>query len=458
MSHSPLPIRKFPCPGCGADLDFDPSIGQLKCPYCSREEAVPQTAEAIQAHSYEEYFSGGQRTRLSRLAETAVELDCPDCGAGLIFEPPDVAGRCPFCAANLAVAQTRLASPTLSPAGIVPFQCDRATTRKQLQHWLNSRWLAPFGFSKSVQPDTLEGVYLPFWMYDFQTAAHYAGKRGKVYYRDGRQATRWTLVSGIVNCSFNDVVIPATPALSPQRLRALSPWAKDVPAPARNSFRSEFFSQLKDLRKSSRPISPKEQTASLLAEENQFNQQLRANLCTYSSAYLAGFKAQRYQMSLDAGFESAQNKVKDVIERSVREDIGGDRQKMFQCSNAHSAITFKLVLLPVWLYAYRYRGKQYQVAINGCSQKLQGDYPISTLKRSLVRLFPVAIAVLAPLVLFLLLRGILLILWGLLLICLKLLVIFSPLLPASLAIAVSLSPIAIAVIVLLLILRQLVRK
>lgn len=394
MSNSLLPIRKFPCPGCGADLDFDPSIGQLKCPYCSREEAIPQTAEEIQSHSYEEYFSG-QRTRLSRLAATAVELDCPDCGAGLVFEPPDVAGRCPFCAANLAVAQTRLASPTLSPEGIVPFQCDRATARKQLQKWLKGRWLAPFGFSQLVQPDKMEGVYLPFWAYDFQTTTHYDGERGTYYYRNNERRTRWNNVSGIVNCSFQEVLVSATTALSAPRLQALRPWKKDAHGSAVNPSSPTLIKLSENVKvyhfSQPGPGDPK-QIAPPWGKRKQSGEELQADLCAYSSAYLAGFKAQRYQMSLKDGFELAQDKVKKSIERAVCQDIGGDRQKIEQLSMAHSAITYKLVLLPVWLCAYRYRGKQYQVAINGCTQKLQGDYPISHLKRWALILLGAAIS------------------------------------------------------------------
>ena len=375
MNSAQLPIRKFPCPGCGADLDFDPGIGRLKCPHCNREEAIPQTAEEIQAHDYEEYFSG-KRTRLSRLAAAAVELDCPDCGAGIIFEPPDSAGQCPFCAANLSIAQTRLASATLSPEGIVPFQCDRATAQKQLQRWLKQRWLAPFGFSRLVQPDKLEGVYLPHWTYDFQTTTRYTGSR-YVYYggNENRQST-----SGTVDCSFKGVLVPATTSVSSDCLQALRPWqGKDT----KHTFFTNLLSFLKELR--------------LLFPVQFFNQPdgavhpLQADLRLYSSAYLAGFKAQRPQVSLKAGFETSQKQVKTAINCAICDRLGGEQPFILGQSTAYSAITFKLVLLPLWLCAYRYQDKQYQVAINGCTQKLQGNYPISRSKRFLMIVFAITI-------------------------------------------------------------------
>ena len=366
MNSVELPIRKFPCPGCGADLDFDPGLGRLKCPYCDRKEAIPQTAAEIQVHDYEEYFSG-KRTRLSRLAAAAVELDCPDCGAGIIFEPPDSAGQCPFCAANLSIAQTRLASATLAPEGIVPFGCDRATAKKQLQRWLNQRWLTPAGFRKLVQLDNLEGIYLPYWSYNFLTTTDYTARR------------MLTNKSGTVQRLFNNVLVPAIQSINLTRLQALRPWrGKNANALAANPVLSNLYSFLRDL--VSRPVSPEVgQTSSFLLTLS--HHPLQADLCVYSSAYLAGFKAQRPQISLKAGFETAQQQVKAEIDRAVRSRLGDKEHKILQQSTAYSAITFKLVLLPVWLCTYRYQNKRYQVIINGCTQKMQGDYPISKLRR-----------------------------------------------------------------------------
>ncbi len=370
MNNVSLPIRKFPCPGCGADLDFNPQLGQLKCPYCDREEVIPQTAADIQAHDYEEYFSG-KRTRLSQLAAAAVELDCPDCGAGMIFEPPDAAGQCPFCAANLSIAQTRLASATLAPEGIVPFGCERATAREQLQRWLQQRWFAPSGFRQLVQPDKLEGVYLPHWAYDFQTTTRYTGQRGKSV----GDRTRWQNTSGVAHRSFQNILVPATTAVSADRLHALRPWrGKGTSALTKPTCSANLLSYVRQFLL----LTPLKVYGPVL---DNAKQPLQANLHVYSSAYLAGFKAQRPQVSLKAGFETAQKQVQEAIKEAICLNIGGDRQRISEQSTTYSAVTFKLVLLPVWLCAYRYQGKRYQATINGCTQKLEGNYPISKHKR-----------------------------------------------------------------------------
>jgi hypothetical protein len=43
-------------------------------------------------------------------------------------------------------------------------------------------------------------------------------------------------------------------------------------------------------------------------------------------------------------------------------------------------VTFKHVLLPVWLAAYKYRGKSYRFVVNGRTGAVQGERPWSAWK------------------------------------------------------------------------------
>ena len=46
-------------------------------------------------------------------------------------------------------------------------------------------------------------------------------------------------------------------------------------------------------------------------------------------------------------------------------------------------MTFKHVLLPVWLAAYKYRGKTYRFVVNGRTGRVQGERPWSAIKIAL---------------------------------------------------------------------------
>lgn len=340
-------IKNFPCPQCGAKAIFDPEVGKLKCDYCGWEDAIPKTIEQVKEHSYEQYLHR-DRTKIAVLSTTALEVSCQSCGAGITFEPPKTAGRCPFCAAAL-VAQPQHANPVIAPEGIIPFAIGRREAKKCLQEWLNQLWFAPNSLKDLAQPERLQGVYLPFWTYDTQTHSHYRGERGEYYYttehytrtnaegetvaetREVRH-TRWYQASGQVSRFFDDTLIAATTSVDKSYLDALEPW------------------------------------------------HLPESLQAYNASYLAGFEAQRPQVQLQEGFELAKEIMSISIHQDVERDIGGDDQRVHHISTSYSAITFKHILLPVWLTSYRYYEKQYQVMVNARTGEVQGDHPYSWIK------------------------------------------------------------------------------
>jgi hypothetical protein len=55
-------------------------------------------------------------------------------------------------------------------------------------------------------------------------------------------------------------------------------------------------------------------------------------------------------------------------------------------------VTFKHVLLPVWLAAYKYRGKTYRFVVNGRNGKVQGERPYSAIKIAIAVVFGLIVA------------------------------------------------------------------
>lgn len=339
-------IHQFPCPSCGADLLYEPQDGFLTCPYCGHKEVVaPSTAE-VQERPFEQYVRL-RPEQMGQLAANALEVQCQSCGAKSLFVPPEVAGRCEFCGVQI-VAQPKSADPIMAPEGLLPFSISQKQAGTNLHEWLSSRWFAPNGLKRFAQPEAIHGIYIPFWVYYTNTSTEYAGQRGDYYYttetyyeRDsqGREVqrtrqvrhTRWSHASGTVPGWFGDLLVPATESLSSQRLHDLEPW---------------------DL------------------------ERIRA----YNPAFLAGFKAQRYQVDLQQGFERAKDLMAPVIERDVRNDIGGDEQRIGEMNTEYFKTTFKHLLLPVYAGAYLFNGKVFQIVVNGRTGEIHGDRPYSVWK------------------------------------------------------------------------------
>src|SRR5581483_1648308 len=100
-------------------------------------------------------------------------------------------------------------------------------------------------------------------------------------------------------------------------------------------------------------------------------------LAPYDPAYLAGFAAQRYQVDVTGGFEQAKALMTGPIQVAVRRDIGGDEQRIETLKTSYAAVTFKHLLLPVYLGAYVFGGKSYQIMVNARTGDVEGERPYS---------------------------------------------------------------------------------
>jgi predicted RNA-binding Zn-ribbon protein involved in translation (DUF1610 family)/ribosomal protein S27E len=341
--------QQFPCLSCGAKLEFSPRNGHLECPYCGQEKQITHSNVAIVERPYEAFLEANHR-QIAALSATAQEVECPGCHAQFAFEPPTIAGQCPFCSTSI-VAQPHGANPIVTPEAVLPFCVDQKTAKENVQRWLQRRWFAPTGLGKLSQQEKIQGIYLPFWTYDSQTSSHYRGERGDHYTvtetysetnSEGQAETktrevqkiRWTSVSGQVSRCFNDLLVAGTEAIKCEHLNAISDW---------------------DL----------------------------LQLEPYNSSYLAGFKAQRYQIDLEEGFERSKGQMTDEIRSDVERDIGGDDQRVNSISTSYSQITFKHILLPVWVSSYQFKNQPYSVMVNARTGKVAGDRPFSLVKISL---------------------------------------------------------------------------
>ena len=339
---APQDARLFPCDACGADLRFDPARGRLVCSHCGAEREAgggPWRRAAIRELDF--------RAALDRALPEAEEertrvLACSNCGAKVEFEPAIHAAECPFCATPVVTGTGE--DRHIKPRAVLPFALDERAAHAAMQRWFGRLWFAPNGlqdYARRGRP--MAGIYVPHWTFDADTHSSYTGERGTVYYvtrtvmRDGKPATvrvakvRWHPARGRVARAFDDVLVLASRSLPESFARALPPWDLGALEP-------------------------------------------------YNPEYLAGFRAEAYGVGLEDAFEEARAQMDRIIERDVRFDIGGDRQRVHRIDTEVSGVTFKHILLPVWVAAYRYRGRSYRFLVNGQTGRVQGERPWSAWK------------------------------------------------------------------------------
>lgn len=343
--------RIFPCEGCGADLEYHIGQQRLKCPYCGYEKELelPPNREIIE----QDYHATLARIRElhdagTRQHEGQCEVRCESCGANVVFVGALTSSACAYCGSPIQRDKIHDAPQRIAVDGVLPFLVDEKTAGRNLSDWVKSRWFAPNDFLKQGVQGNFNGVYLPYWTFDSLTYTRFRGERGEHYWvtvgsgKNQRRVrkTSWYPASGEFERFFDDVLVPATRGMQKDMLLTLEPWPLGKCRP-------------------------------------------------FSQEFLAGYQARTYETKLDAGFEEARARIEAALNQDVRSRIGGDDQRIDAMDVLHNALTFKHLLLPLWLLAYRYHDKAYQVVVNASTGEVHGERPYSAAK--------IALAVLAAL-------------------------------------------------------------
>jgi len=351
---APAVEHRFPCNNCGSDLRYEPAKGLLTCDHCGNTESIDASGPwtgSIQELDFRQAIEA--RLPEAEIEETRV-IECPNCGAATEFDERVHSKECPFCATPV-VTDTGT-HRHIKPKGVLPFALTEDQAKDAMTNWLGRLWFAPGGLTDYARKGRkMSGIYVPFWTFDADTKSSYLGEQGTVYYetrtvRRGDethqqrvQKVRWRRASGRVARFFDDVLVLASRTLPKRYTDALAPW---------------------DL----------------------------SELEPYQPEFLAGFRAEGYQVELQEGFGEARAYMDRVIVRDVKFDIGGDRQRIHKIDTAISDVTFKHILLPVWMAAYKYRGKSYRFVVNGRTGQVKGERPWSAIKIALTIIAVVVIA------------------------------------------------------------------
>lgn len=341
-------VFRYPCDKCGSSLRFAPGQTDLVCPNCGNAQHIERASPRSLARALGELdLNKGLQNDLPQSAMEEIRTSsCPNCGALVEFDGAVHAMDCPFCASPV-VADTGT-HRQIKPQALVPFVLTEPHAHDALTAWLGSLWFAPSSLLEYTRKGrAMTGIYVPFWTFDADTRTQYRGQRGEHYYEtrtvtvrvngksEQRQEqvrrTSWSPASGTVSRPFNDVIIMASASL-PQKLGdELTPW--DLTA-----------------------------------------------LEPYSPDYLAGFRAEGYTVPLADGHAMALGKMEAVIRQDIARDIGGDEQRIDSMDTDYGTETFKHILLPVWMAAYKYNAKSFRFLVNGQTGEVQGERPYSIWK------------------------------------------------------------------------------
>ncbi|MEK6153027.1 DNA helicase PriA [Flavobacteriaceae bacterium 3-367] len=337
MEETAKSQQKKSCANCGAELNFKPGSHQLKCEYCGYEEFIEQAKSSFEELELKHYL---KVVGNHAFTETIDLLHCKNCGANQHVEENYKSLHCVYCGEPL-IKEDIEKEGWILPGALVPFQLDGKTARNIFKNWVNRIWFAPNKLKKAaLDPESIHGLYVPYWTFDANLKAAYQGERGDYYYetqtyrtKNGNRTrqvrkTKWSSASGSVQGFVDDILINASEKKRREIPAKISHW------------------NLKEL-------------------------------VVFNSKYLAGFVTEKYTISLKDGHHLSFQKAKQIAHSWIRRDIGGDTQRIHHADIKLTEETFKHILLPLYISSYRYKNKEYHFYVNGQTGSISGTHPYS---------------------------------------------------------------------------------
>ncbi len=327
----------YKCPYCDAPLRWIPGE-QLGCAACGNR-FEPEVVKKLSAFEndqapfdwgdYKEKFAAGAQN----LPDRSVYL-CRSCGAAVETDGTTAATRCPFC--DNEIVLTEKLTGGLRPNGVIPFALSKQDAIGAVKKHFRGKRLLPRNFREGHTLGKIQGVYVPFWLYDAgvdgETVLECTKRR---YYSDDDYdytETKHYLVSVRGSMRFRGIPVDGSEKADDDLMDALEPFDY-------------------------------------------------SGVLSFDPAYLSGFLADRFDSDPDRSLPRASQRMKSCADAAFSGEVTGFDSVRPRGSNLSlTAPAVRYVLLPVYFLNVGYHGKNYRFAVNGQTGKTVGELPVSKAK------------------------------------------------------------------------------
>lgn len=298
---------QFRCVNCGGNVIYDPKSGHMICASCNSQD----TEEIVKQN--DSYI-------------------CVSCGGKLTVNEYTSATRCEYCG-TYNIIDEKVTYP-YGPDLVLPFRFSKEQATELLRKEFKDKLFCPHDFLSERTLENLEGDYVPFWMYSYDTEAIWEGIGTKVRtWRSGN--TEYTETSKYqvareLEIDFNRIPADASIAMPDKIMDLMEPY------------------EYEDLK-------------------------------GFDAKYLSGYTAETYNQTPDG----VEVRAKAKADRDAREWLNSTLTGYNSLSPTKSQIIHKprareFAVMPVWKYVYRYHSRNYEYYINGQTGKVYGTMPKST--------------------------------------------------------------------------------
>lgn len=328
-------LQEYKCLCCGGAVEFNSSVQKMKCPFCDTEfemDALKNFDDALaneQPDSMEWETSAGSEWENGE-ADGLRTYICKSCGGEIVGDANTAATDCPFCGNHIVMMGNF--SGSLKPDLVIPFKLDKEAAKQGLISHMSGKRLLPKVFKSQNHIDEIKGIYVPFWLFDTDADAKISYKATSVRtWSDNDNDYKETSHYGITrsgNISFENIPVDGSSKMADDLMESIEPY--DI-----------------------------------------------SGAVDFRTAYLAGYLADKYDVSAEESVERANERVKESTEMAFRNTVQGYDTVEQEASHIrlHNGKA-KYALYPVWLLNTTWNGSQYTFAMNGQTGKFVGNLPV----------------------------------------------------------------------------------
>ena len=341
------------CLNCGASIKYNSKLNKFICEYCKGEFTI----EDMNKHKKKLQKENKLDKEFDQL-EDVEGYHCTNCGAEIISLENISSTTCIYCKSS-AIIKNRLTG-VYKPDSIIPFKYEKKDAITAFLYICKGRLLIPRGFRDEKNIESMEGLYVPFWLYDCQNDCLLKANGTKVStWMDSRYIyTKTDYYNVVRGGDLNFVSVPndAATRFDDTIMNAIEPF------------------EYKDLKE-------------------------------FNPSYLAGFLSEKYDVSRDEAYKNAKKRIENDSKSFLRQEMNG-YSTIIEKENTNQITIkeIKYVFLPVWVLNIKYKDKIYHFAMNGQTKKLVGEIPVDGKKLFLLILI-VMIVSFAILLAYFLSRG-----------------------------------------------------
>lgn len=323
-----MATTSYKCPSCGAGIHYKPTLKKFKCDFC--------LSEYIEADLINENKKQDENHIHDSIDEGLNIYNCKSCGAEVVTDETTTSTFCYYCH-NPVIISDRLKGEFL-PNRMIPFKIDKERAKEVFLNWVGKKKFVPADFTSSSQLEKMTGIYLPYWLVDYEADVDYLGEGRNIrVWRVGDREYTETKQFEVVRkgkIDINNVSELAFTKINKDLLNGIGPYNVD-------------------------------------------------EVIEFSKPYLSGFFAEQYDIDKEEIEPSIEEQVSRYNNNLVNESIQGYNSVKSIKNNVNlDAKAWNYTLLPAWILTYIYKGKTYIFAVNGQNGRAYGELPLSNKKIS----------------------------------------------------------------------------